>query len=85
MPRTHTLGVLLTRMLLQKLYRPLVELVHLLTYGSVSAAFEDDKFCLRKRTETRQIAHEQCGLGALWHNENFLELPPYSAAAFRGI
>jgi hypothetical protein len=32
-------------MLLQKLYRPLVELVHLLVYGSVSAAFEDDKFC----------------------------------------
>jgi hypothetical protein len=31
-------------MLLQKLYRPLVELVHLLINGSVSAAFEDDKF-----------------------------------------
>jgi hypothetical protein len=45
-------------MLLQKLYQPLVELVHLLVYGSVSATFEDDKFCLRKRTEDCQIAHE---------------------------
>src|ERR687885_2215058 len=44
MLRKYTLGVLLPRMLLQKLYRPLVELVHLLIYGSVSAAFEDDKF-----------------------------------------
>jgi hypothetical protein len=58
MLRTYTLGVLLPRMLLQKLYHPLVELAHLLIYGSVSAAFEDDKFCLRKRTEARQIAHE---------------------------
>jgi hypothetical protein len=45
MLRKYTLGVLLPRMLLQKLYRPLVELVYLLIYGSVSAAFEDDKFC----------------------------------------
>jgi hypothetical protein len=31
-------------MLFQKLYRPSVELVNLLIYRSVSAAFEDDEF-----------------------------------------
>jgi hypothetical protein len=37
---------------------------------------------LRKRTEARQIAHEQSGLGALRHYEDFSALPPCARPHF---